>query len=518
MARVDHSGDTLDERYHVDQLIGAGGMGRVYLGRHARVGRKVAIKILNAELAADADIVKRFFREARAAAAIGHRNIIDVLDVGVTASGEPYLVMEYLEGESLAALITRSAPVPLGAACGILEPVLQALGAAHAAGIVHRDLKPENIFLSYPDGQQVEPKLIDFGISKVTEDVQNTRLTDTGQLLGTPAYMAPEQAEDAVSVDARTDIYAIGIILYELLTGTLPFDASSNYKLLAQVLKGEIRPPEEANPDFPSEARPLLFKAMARDRTDRYPSAEALLSALRELSAWNERLERLAAVTEGLFGTTVAQGGLGASDAASADEQADAEAMLAAMVQNSTPSKVASGARDAREKEPPARWPWWIAGAAALIAAGVGVSFAIQRPEIPAIPSASAAAEQIVEIRVTGAPEGARILYEGALVPSNPFRAQRSVAVRPLIVEAPGHEPYAVSVVPDGDKVVEVTLKPLPAASATMAPASATAEPSATAAPPATTVVRPPIVAPPVKTGTAKKPGGFIGDTGEFGK
>jgi len=148
------------------------------------------------------------------------------------------------------------------------------------------------------------------------------------------------------------------------------------------------------------------------------------------------------------------------------------------------------------------------------------VSFAIERPEVPAIPSSSATAEKIVEIRVTGAPAGARILYEGAVVPSNPFRAQRSVAVRPLVVEAPGHEPYAVSVVPDGDKVVEVTLKPLPAAgSATgsaTASASATAEPGAAAA---MTVVRPPTVAPPVKTATTpKKPDGFIGDTGEFGK
>jgi serine/threonine protein kinase len=184
----------LDGRYRIDRLLGEGGMGAVYLASHVGLGRQVAIKFLHADLISREDVVGRFYREAQAAAAIRHKNIIEVFDVGMSAKGEPFLVMEYLEGESLAGLLKRVGPLSLGAACAVMEPVLQALQAAHRKGIVHRDLKPDNIFLAYQQGEPPVVKIIDFGISKFTQGELDKWRTKTGSVMGTPAYMSPEQA------------------------------------------------------------------------------------------------------------------------------------------------------------------------------------------------------------------------------------------------------------------------------------------------------------------------------------
>ena len=213
----EYEGSVLNNKYRLIRLLGKGGMGAVYLGQHIIIGKSVAVKFLHAEFAAKKEVVKRFYREAQAAAAIGHDNIIDVLDVGISDTGEPYLVMEYLEGESLAALIQRKGVLDLSCACGIMEPVLQALFAAHSKGIVHRDLKPENIFLAHRPGGVPKIKLIDFGISKVTQAGSGEKLTQTGSVMGTPAYMSPEQARGSSDLDHRADIYSTGVILYEML-------------------------------------------------------------------------------------------------------------------------------------------------------------------------------------------------------------------------------------------------------------------------------------------------------------
>ncbi|MBW2536428.1 MAG: serine/threonine protein kinase [Deltaproteobacteria bacterium] len=515
MASNDYTGQILDERYHVEHLVGRGGMGRVYVGSHARVGRKVAIKILNADLASDSEIVKRFFREARAAAAIGHRNIIDVIDVGVTDDKAPYLVMEYLEGESLAGLLERAGSVNLGAACGIVTPVLKALSAAHKAGIVHRDLKPENIFLSYPEDGPPEVKLIDFGISKVTQEAQGTRLTDTGQLLGTPAYMAPEQAEDAVEVDERTDIYAVGVILYELLSGQLPFDASSNYKLLAQVLRGKPTPPKEANPEFPDEAEPVVLKAMARSADDRYESAGAMLEDIRKLSAFTDRGEKLKVLASGVFKPTLPQGELGShisSDGAGAES---AEEVLADIVQKHTPTQD----RAPSEPQSKSRTVWLLVAVVAV--AGLSSWYVARSDggETEAATSTLASAgtdddsADVVRITVQGAPEGATILYDGAPVPDNPFEARKGRGIVPLRVLADGYEPFAVSVVPDRDKAVEIEAVAIPEEPpedvGDEVDAAATTQPTTAPARPPTGASRPPAPRPKPKPTTTRSPGQF---------
>jgi serine/threonine-protein kinase len=238
-------GALLDGRYRIVRLLGEGGMGSVYLASHVGLGRDVAIKFLHADLASRDEMVGRFHREAQAAAAIRHKNIIEVFDVGMSPQGEPFLVMEYLEGESLAGLLKRAGPLNLGAACAVMEPTLQALQAAHRKGIIHRDLKPDNIFLAHQQGEPPVVKIIDFGISKFTQGEIDKWRTKTGSILGTPAYMSPEQARGSAGLDHRTDIYSMGTIFFEMLTGALPFAGNNFAEYLSAML---IEDPERRNP------------------------------------------------------------------------------------------------------------------------------------------------------------------------------------------------------------------------------------------------------------------------------
>ena len=199
-------GKIIDKKYKLVKPLGHGGMGSVYLGEHIILNIKVAVKFLRREFATRDDVIKRFFNEAKAAAAIAHRNIINLIDVGNPEDGEPYLVMQYLRGESLAARIKRLGPFDLNTACEVMVPLLKALGAAHEKGIVHRDLKPDNIFIAKGDDDTPIIKLIDFGISKfLGHPDDEEKLTHTGAIIGTPTYMSPEQADGRVEIDHRTD-------------------------------------------------------------------------------------------------------------------------------------------------------------------------------------------------------------------------------------------------------------------------------------------------------------------------
>jgi len=212
----------------------------------ASLKKRVAVKFLHLELAGQDEVVKRFDQEARVAASIRHKNIIEVYDVGLSTGGDPFLVMEYLEGESLRSLMERTGPMDLGAACAVMEPALLALAAANRQGIIHRDLKPDNIFLTEKNGVS-RAKIVDFGISKGARgDGTDMRLTRTGQIIGTPLYMAPEQTR-GTDVDRRADLYAMGVILYELTTGRLPFEATSIYDLIVKHAT-EAPPPARERP------------------------------------------------------------------------------------------------------------------------------------------------------------------------------------------------------------------------------------------------------------------------------
>ncbi|MGA7740217.1 MAG: protein kinase [Polyangia bacterium] len=301
----------LDGRYRIVRLLGEGGMGAVYLASHVGLGRDVAIKFLHAEFISREDIVGRFRREAQAAAAIRHKNIIEVFDVGVSPQGEPFLVMEYLEGESLAGLLKRVGPLSLGAACAVMEPVLQALQAAHRKGIVHRDLKPDNIFLAYQEGEPPVVKIIDFGISKFTQGELDKWRTKTGAVMGTPAYMSPEQARGSAGLDHRTDLYSMGTILFEMLTGALPYAGTNFAEYLSAMLVDEPRAPQSVYADFPIEAEPLVLKALAKNPDQRFQNAAVMLEALTALPSYDAGKERLSLLASTLEVRGFAAGDLG---------------------------------------------------------------------------------------------------------------------------------------------------------------------------------------------------------------
>ncbi len=285
-------GQTLDGRYYIERKIGEGGMGVVYAARHAVIERPLAIKVLKREVMRDAATIKRFEQEAKAASRIGHPNIVDVTDFGTTPTGMTYQVMEYVAGVTLGAALRKSAPFPLTRTIRVGTQIARALGAAHEKGIIHRDLKPENVFLLDRDGRTDFVKIVDFGIAKVsTLDAEGNRmgdgpkLTRAGSVFGTPEYMAPEQAAGRADVDGRVDLYALGVLLYEMTTGRVPHRGETMVRTLAMVMMDPIEPPSKVRPDvmISTELELVIMKALAKKREDRYPTMAALVSALEQI-------------------------------------------------------------------------------------------------------------------------------------------------------------------------------------------------------------------------------------------
>jgi serine/threonine protein kinase len=283
-------GAVLADRYEIIRRIGEGGMGAVYEGRHVVLRRQVAVKVLLEKFVEKTELVARLLQEARLASAIGHENIVDVTDFGTTADGRAFVVMEFLEGEALSALVIREAPLAIERCLRIARQIVSALGAAHGKGIVHRDVKPENVFL-LRRGEQDFVKVVDFGVSKAVRSREDgaelLRLTRTGMVLGTPLYMSPEQARGNEDVDVRADVWAVGVLLYECLTGEVPFRANNYLGVISQVLTQEIQPPSKLRPELgiPPAVEAVVMRAMAKDRNDRYQDMATLERDLDRLLA-----------------------------------------------------------------------------------------------------------------------------------------------------------------------------------------------------------------------------------------
>ncbi|MCE9578090.1 MAG: serine/threonine protein kinase, partial [Deltaproteobacteria bacterium] len=265
--------------YEVEQHLGAGAMGDVYAGRHPLIGKRVAIKVIKRALASSAEAVERFLREARAANQVGHPNVVDVFALGRLTDGRLYLVMDLLEGESLAARVRRGRLAP-DRALAILAPIAWALDAAHARGVVHRDLKPDNVFLA---GDPAAPTVfvLDFGIAKLLSTATDApvALTGEGTWLGTPAYMAPEQWS-ADGAGPASDRYALGVMAYQLLVGDLPFRASSLPGMMEKHFRAAVPTVSTMGLALPAAIDGVLARAMAKDPDDRFATAGALIDAL----------------------------------------------------------------------------------------------------------------------------------------------------------------------------------------------------------------------------------------------
>jgi serine/threonine protein kinase len=274
-------GTVLDGRYRITKLIGEGGMGEVYAADHIHIEKKYAIKLLKQEIVSNAEAVTRFRQEARSSSSIGHRNIIAIEDFGQLADGRIYMCMELLNGAALNDMITQ--PIAIDRLLNILIQTGHGLAAAHAKGIIHRDMKPENIFVTIgPQGEDV-PKLLDFGIAKVSGNDGQNHLTRTGTIFGTPFYMAPEQALGN-PVDARTDIYAMGVIMYECFSGSLPFQGESFMGILTQHITTESEPiaqrAAKAGRQLPMGLAEIITRCMQKDPNQRFRTMDDLVNAL----------------------------------------------------------------------------------------------------------------------------------------------------------------------------------------------------------------------------------------------
>ena len=438
-------GQILAERYKILDRLGSGGMAIVYRARHQTLRTTVAVKVLKRRLAADRVSVTRFHREAMAAASVGNPHIVHIIDYGFTTSGDAFIVMEYLEGSSLRQVVRSEGPLAMGRAVSLCRQILRGLEAAHGQGIVHRDLKGDNVFVTCQGGRDFV-KLLDFGISKVAfagEDKQSTGLTSTGVVMGTPQYIAPEQASGLDEVDQRADIYALGVILYEMLTGVLPFDGRTPLEILMKHVQEVPVPPSKRRPELgiPPELDAVVLKALAKDPADRYASA----------------VEMKAALPEG----SILPGGFASGP---------------------LPSAAAAARRG--------RWtlPFMVGGGAIILIGAVSLLLTLRRgdprlvrvdpvpapalvlePDLgqpaPPPPTPTAVKAATVELEVSAQPHQARIFRDGKPlgVGSVKIKVPRGDQPLALDVRAPGFQRMALPLVPDQDRQVEVVLEPLKA-------------------------------------------------------
>lgn len=276
------AGSWIGGKYQLSEILGQGGMGAVWRARNPTLHLEVAVKLIRPELLEQIDgIAERMLQEARAAASVGHPAIVKVFDFGTTDLGDPFIIMEVLRGESLLAAMKRHGRLSPVRAVQVLLPIVEALGATHARGIIHRDLKPENLFLARLTKPRLQPKVLDFGVAKLVQRVQE-RLTREGAVVGSPAYMAPEQLSGEADVDGRADVWSLAVVLYQMITEHRPFESENYHASLCAVLKSPPRPIAEHGIDDPELWR-ILERGLAKQREDRYPEMRAFG---RDLALW----------------------------------------------------------------------------------------------------------------------------------------------------------------------------------------------------------------------------------------
>ncbi|MBK6811849.1 MAG: protein kinase [Sandaracinaceae bacterium] len=502
-------GTLVSGRYRVVSKLGEGGMGRVYEAQHELIGKRVALKCLNAEYATHPVVVERFKREARAATAVGNEHIVDVTDLGDLPDGSPFIVMEHLEGRELADLINEG-PLTLGRAVRILDQVCDALHAAHAKGIVHRDLKPENIFLIPRGGNEDFVKVLDFGISKMREPEETSpSLTRTGMAMGTPQYMSPEQAQGKMSTDHRTDVYALGGDPLPHAHGEVPFTAESFPMLIVAIVTQDAPSVLLLRPELPGAMDGIVRRALARDVDERFQTVQELALALAPFRHVEEPPRRGVVVPKtrlSLEGTVPGKlapkrpadpegrpsaaptvGGIAPAGLASASGP-NPRTEGAAPVATSDSSHATSRGEVTGVENAITRGPTWLRPAVVLsiVLGVVALLFWLRQPvepvpnprgdrtpdaviDAPPVPPAPdedappplAAASPEVRVRLSVLPAGARIFLDDREFP-NPLDSPRPRSLEPVRVrmELEGYDTIERMIVFDSDARLEITLVP----------------------------------------------------------
>lgn len=383
-------GDVIAGKYRVDRILGKGGMGIVLAARHMELGQWVAIKFMHAEVAADRGAAERFLREARAAVALTSEHVAKVMDVGRLDRGEPYMIMEYLAGEDLARVLRSAGKMPVAMAVNLVLQACDALSEAHGLGIIHRDLKPANLFVTTRRDGTPLVKVLDFGISKAASSGDPAfadNLTASGMVMGSPGYMAPEQIRNSKDVDARADVWSLGVILYELLTGVSPFLGETMADTFAKIITESPVPPRQRRADVPVGLSRLVMRCLERRVEDRTQSVTALALQLAEFAPPEatpiiERMRREGAVPAAgpREETLLAPHTLGPSGTQS----------VATEGSETGPAWLRSAS--ARPRSSPRRLVAGIAIAVGLLGVGAGVAAVLGRSNPPAnIPTPAAA-------------------------------------------------------------------------------------------------------------------------------
>jgi len=267
-------------RYTLVRPLGSGGMATVWEATHGPLALRVAVKVLRHDLARDAVARQRFLREAAAAARVRHPHTVEVLDVGGDEDGAAYFVLECLDGETLASRLSRTKSMPLEEALDALLPIFAAVASAHRAGVIHRDIKPSNVFLARAEDGLLVPKVLDFGISKLTVTDAGAHRTDTSEVFGTPSYMAPEQLRSAKSATPKSDQYALAVVLYECLSGERPFDGDTHVALYQSIIEGAPRPLRSLSPSIPERVDRAICRALSALADERFATVDGFARAL----------------------------------------------------------------------------------------------------------------------------------------------------------------------------------------------------------------------------------------------
>jgi serine/threonine-protein kinase len=402
------TGQLIADKYKLGRRLGSGGMGVVYEATNTWTGRQVALKLMHPWFSAEPETVSRFRREAQSATRIKHPSIVDVLDMGEDRKdGALFIVQEFLTGDTLRQHLVEHGPLPVLEAAAVLEPIMDGLAAAHEAGVVHRDVKPENVILSVAHGGVTAPKLIDFGVSKITAG-DHAGVLQTDRVLGTPAYMSPEQLRASDTIDGRTDVWAVGAMMYELLCGRRPFAAENRGQVWVQILTVDPKPLRELAPAVPKAVAQVVARALEREREARWPTMRAMLAALREA------LAAAGTVDTNAFGMTIPK--------------------------IPTPLVDASAAATTASVRRKAYW-WWIA-AMVLIAAGIAalmINFGTKIPKIEELSAPIARPAPQTSPPAAVPPEASTPPPAASVAPSGASAAPPAERPRPTGKRHPAH-------------------------------------------------------------------------------